>query len=145
MYDHDHDHSHDRDHELHHEHARHGHRETYADKPHSQHVVLELGDGVGALIVHTDPRMLGTEVEISPAGQDGRRSHKEVLERTTNGASAYVLVFDGLAEGEYTLWIDDVAAGRNVRVNGGAVAEIDWRREPSPGETTVPGRDRASV
>jgi len=75
-----------------HDHGEHGHHhgpgnhhphdhvhETYADRPHDQHVVLELGDGIGALIVHTDPALVGTEVEISPSVDDASRSHKEVL------------------------------------------------------------------
>jgi hypothetical protein len=120
MHNHDHDHPHG---------EHHHHHETYADHPHSQHVVLDLGDGIGALIVHTDPELLGTEVEISPAGHDSSRSHKEVLERTTAGGSAHVLVFDNVPEGDYTLWIDGVAKERDVRVPSGAIAEIDWRRE----------------
>ena len=103
------------------------HHETYADHPHSRHVVLELGDGIGALIVHTDPELLGAEVEISPSGDDANRSHKEVLERVTEGGSAHVLVFDNLAEGGYTLWIGGVPTTRDVRVAGGAIAEFDWR------------------
>ena len=108
-----------------HEHE-HGH-EHWADHPHHQHVVLDIGDGVGALIVHTDPGLIGNEVEISPAGNDTTRSHKEVLERVIGGRSTYVLVFDNLAEGEHTLWIDDVARERNVRITGGEIAERDWR------------------
>jgi hypothetical protein len=104
------------------------HHESPADHPRSQHVVLELGDGIGALIVHTDPELLGTEVEISPAADEARRSHKEVLERLTGSGSAHVLVFDNVAEGDYTLWIDGVAKARDVRVVGGAVSEIDWRQ-----------------
>jgi hypothetical protein len=111
-----------------HDHGDGHHRhETYADHPHSQHVVLDLGDGVGALVVHTDGELIGTEVEISPAADDSRRSHKEVLERTAGGSSEHVLVFDNLDEGGYTLWIDGVAMARDVRVAGGAIAELDWR------------------
>jgi hypothetical protein len=117
MPDHNHPHDHDRGH---------GH-EHYADHPHHQHVVLDIGDGVGALIVHTDPSLIGNEVEISPAGDDSSRSHKEVLERVIDGRSTYVLVFDNLAEGEHTLWQNDVARARNVRIASGEIAELDWR------------------
>src|SRR6516165_2504491 len=71
----------------------------------SQPVVLDLGDGVGALIVHTDPSLLGVEVEISPSGDDGDRQHKEVLRRTLGHETAAVLVYDNLPEGSYTLWL----------------------------------------
>jgi len=101
--------------------------ERYSDRAHDRHVVLELGGGIGALIVTTGPDLLGAEVEISPAGHDDRRSHKEVLERVTAAGSMYVLVFDGIPEGAYSLWVDDVARARNVRIAGGAIAELDWR------------------
>ncbi len=70
-------------------------------------VVLDLGEGIGALVVHTDPDLLGTEVEISPSGHDGDRQHKEVLQRAIGGKTTTVLVYDSLPEGEYTLWVGD--------------------------------------
>ena len=73
-------------------------------------MVLDIGGDVGALIVHAPADLLGTEVEISPAGEDDRRSHKDVLERRMGGRPAYTAVFDGLREGAYTLWSHDVAA-----------------------------------
>ena len=116
---HDHDHPHQHGHEHGHEHD--------ADHPHHQHVVLDIGDGVGALIVHTDPGLIGNEVEISPADDDSSRTHKEVLERVIDGRSSYVLVFDNLGEGDHTLWLNDVARARNVRITSGEIAELDWR------------------
>ena len=83
----DHDH-HDHDHPHHHHHD--------AAEVRAQPVVLDLGDGVGALIVHTDPELLGVEVEISPAGDDGDRQHKEVLRRALGPTSRHVLVYDNL-------------------------------------------------
>ena len=106
----------------------HPHHESHADRPHTQHVVLEIGDGIGALMVHTDRELVGTEVEISPSCDDTCRAHKEVLERITGAGSAHVLVFDDLAEGDYTLWIDGEAQARDVRVSSGAITELDWRR-----------------
>jgi len=97
----------------------------YSAESHAQHVVLDIGDDIGALIVHANPELLGTEVEISPAGRDDERSHKEVLERNTGSRSEHVLVFDNLPEGEYTLWIDNVARNHNVRVAGGAISEVE--------------------
>jgi hypothetical protein len=115
--------SHDHDHHT----GGHSHVEDHASRPHPEFVVLDIGDDVGALIVHTDAALVGAEVEISPAGQDGRRSHKDVLERTANGRPAYTAVFDGLTEGVYTLWTQDVARERDVSIVGGKIAEVDWR------------------
>jgi hypothetical protein len=92
-------------------------------------VVLDLGDGIGALIVRTDPELLGTEVEISPAADDGDRQHKEVLHRALGHETASVLVYDNLPEGDYTLWVEGESRTRGVHVAGGQVAELDWRSE----------------
>ncbi len=116
-----HDHSHDG---RHHSHG--AGEEDYASRRHPESVVLDIGGDIGALIVHTDASMVGVEVEISPAGQDDRRSHKDVLEREIDGRPAYTAVFDDIREGTYTLWVGDVAQARDVAVGGAAVAELDW-------------------
>ena len=66
------------------------------------------------------------EVEISPEGDDDRRSHKEVLERVGGAAPAYTAVFDRLPAGTYTLWTHGVARVRGVDVAGGRIAELRW-------------------
>jgi len=111
-----------------HSHDYHGeaHHNRYADRRHPEAVVLDLGEDVGALIVHTEADMHGVEVEISASGEDERRSHKEVLEREISGRPAYTAVFDNIREGSYTLWVDGVARERGVVVSGGSVAELDW-------------------
>jgi hypothetical protein len=123
---HTHDHSHGD-----HSHEPHSH-EQYADRPHPEYVVLEIGDDLGALIVYTDPDMHGVEIEISRSGEDGTRSHKDVLERSLGGRPAFSAVFDQIKDGSYTLWVADAARARDVRISGGKVAELDWRsaREP---------------
>jgi hypothetical protein len=107
----------------------HVHHHHDAHEVRSRPVVLDLGDGVGALIVHTDPELLGVEVDISPSGEDGARQHKEVLQRSLGSVTATVLVYDNLAEGFYTLWVDGEPWARDVHVRGGRVAELDRRRE----------------
>jgi hypothetical protein len=99
----------------------------YSARPHPEFVVLEIGGNLGALIVHTDPDLHGVEVEISPALDDTRRSHKEVLERRIAGRPAYTAVFDGLNCGRYTLWVHGRALARGVVVTAEKVTELDWR------------------
>ena len=120
---------------------RHHHHDAGAVR--SQPVVLDLGAGTGALVVRTDPILSGLEVEISPAGRDGERRHKQVLERALGDGTAHVLVYDGLAAGDYTLWLDGVALVRGVPVRGGEVAELDWRGSP-PAVEPVAGAERTS-
>jgi hypothetical protein len=124
-----------------HAHDSHGHHHHDPADVRSQPVVLDLGDGIGALIVHTDPELLGVEVEISPAGADGDRQHKEVLRRTMGPATVNVLVYDNLPEGEYTLWVDDVAWASKVRIESGAVAEFDWRGRLASESDRAPQHD----
>jgi hypothetical protein len=99
----------------------------YAARSHPEFVVLDIGDDVGALIVHADPGLHGVEVEISPAGSDDRRSHKEVLERRMGDQPAYTAVFDGIPRGAYTLWVNDEARARDVVIEAGKISELDWR------------------
>jgi len=108
------------------EHSHGSGEESQAGRAHPEHVVLDIGEEIGALIIHTDAGMLGVEVEISPTGQDERRSHKDVLQREINGRPAYTAVFDKLREGTYTLWVNDVARAREVAVSGAEIAELDW-------------------
>src|SRR5271167_3052253 len=122
-----HGHSHEHDHS--HDHGPSG-EENYAARRHPEHVVLDIGGDIGALILHTGAGMLGVEVEISATGWDDRRSHKDVLERELQGRPAYTAVFDNMREGTYTLWVDDVARERDVVVTGGAISELDWSAKP---------------
>jgi hypothetical protein len=103
--------------------------EHYAARSHPEFVVLEIGDDLGALIVHTDAEMHGVEVEISRAEDDTQRTHKQVLERFTGGRSAHTLVFDQLPAGRYTLWAGDEPGLRDVVVRAGEVAECRWPAE----------------
>jgi hypothetical protein len=110
-----------------HRHGDHEVVEDYSSRKHPEFVVLDIGDGAGALIVHTDPEMHGVEIEISPVGDDGRRSHKQVLERKIDDDPAFTAVFDRLPPGEYTLWVQGLTGARGVRIEASAVAELDWR------------------
>jgi hypothetical protein len=122
-------HSHDDTHDHHH-HDHGAGPENYAARRHPEHVVLDIGGDLGALIVHTDAGMVGAEVEISATGEDGHRSHKDVLEREINGRPAYTAVFDKIRQGTYTLWVEDLAREREVLVTGGAISELDWSLAP---------------
>jgi hypothetical protein len=129
--EHDHPHGHAHDHGDGHTHAHgEGHtHEPYSARTHPEYVVLEIGDGLGALIVHTDADLHGVEIEISATGADQTRQHKDVLERPLGGRPAFSAVFDQIPDGSYTLWIDDVARARDVRITDSTVAELDWRTQ----------------
>jgi hypothetical protein len=102
-----------------HEHEQH--------RVHTENVVLEIGGELGALVLYTDSVLLHEEIEISPAADDTRRSHKDVLERRVAGRPVYTAVFDRLERGTYTLWHRDEPLARDVAIVGGSVAELDRR------------------
>jgi hypothetical protein len=106
--------------------------EAHAARRHPEYVVLDIGDDVGALIVHADAKLHGVEVEISPAGRDDDRSHKDVLERSIDGRAAYTAVFDQLVAGTYTLWTHGVARTRGVVITGGEIAQVHWPAAEAP-------------
>jgi hypothetical protein len=92
--------------------------------------MLDLGPGVGALVLHTGADLHGMEIEISPSGSDEDRSHKQVHERPiAGGRSLYGAVFDSLPAGEYTLWLDGEPLRRDVAVAGAAVTDISIKEE----------------
>jgi hypothetical protein len=90
-------------------------------------VALDIGSGVGALVVHATSGHLGREVEVSRLGSPRRRTHAEVHERRAGDDVVYAAVIDGLAEGEYQLWTGAPVPIGRVRITGGAVTEVDWR------------------
>jgi hypothetical protein len=102
--------------------------ENHSARAHPEHVVLEIGGDLGALVVHTGPELHGAEIEISPCDDDDARSHKDVLERSSGGTPAFAAVFDRIEEGSYTLWVGDAPRARDVAIAGGRITELDWRQ-----------------
>ena len=101
----------------------HHHHHHELSEVRAQPVVLDLGDGLGALVVHTGPELLGAEIDISPAGDDTGRQHKQVLRRLLGSRETTCLVYDSLPEGAYTVWLPGEPR-RGVQVRGGEVAEL---------------------
>ena len=58
--------------------------ENHAGRRHPEHVVLEIGGELGALVVYTDPELHGREIEISRRGEDDHRATR----RCSSGAGA---------------------------------------------------------
>ena len=100
-------------------------------------VVLELGSGVGALVLHTPRELDGREIEVSPlgGGTPAHRTHSRVRPRKTGGETQYAAVYPQLAAGDYTIWEDDVTPAATVTIEGGQVTTTYW-----PGTATAPIR-----
>lgn len=96
-------------------------------RPHPEPVVLDIGADKGALIVYADAGLIDTPVEVSPAGSDAEKFHQHVLERPMPNGTSYAAVFDKITEGTYTLWLHGEPRIRDFEIEGGVVAEVDWR------------------
>ena len=90
-------------------------------------VVMELGAGVGALILYTPAGLDGEEIEISrdddPAA---RRTHSQVRPRHLPAVTKYAAVYPGLAAGPYTLWRDERTPAVSVTITGGQITTCQW-------------------
>jgi hypothetical protein len=87
-------------------------------------VVMELGAGVGALILYTPAGLDGEEIEISRDGS--ARTHSRVRPRHLPGQTRYAAVYPGLPAGRYTVWRDEHTPAAAVTVSGGQVSSCHW-------------------
>jgi hypothetical protein len=92
-----------------------------------QGVMVDVGPGVGALVIYSGEELRGQEIEISPASSDTKRAHTDVLRRKTSGGSVFAAVFGSLDEGSYRLWHPSRPGSVPVEIVGGEVTELDWR------------------
>lgn len=96
-------------------------------------VVLELGPGVGALVLHTPQELDGREIEVSPRGDAAvGRTHSLVRPRTTGRGTQYAAVYPQLAAGTYTVWNDGATPVATVTIRGGQVTTVRWPGYPPP-------------
>jgi hypothetical protein len=86
-------------------------------------VVMELGAGVGALILYTPASLDGEEIEISRDGAP--RTHSRVRPRPLPGQTRYAAVYPGLPAGRYTIWRAHTPVAA-VTVAGGQVSSCHW-------------------
>ena len=87
-------------------------------------VLLDIGDGVGALVVHTGSGLDGVEIELSHRGERRAFVHTEVRERRLPEASVYAGVFPAIAIGEYTLLGLDGRPDHEITISSGRVTEV---------------------
>ena len=90
-------------------------------------VVLELGPGVGALVLYTPAELDGREIEISRDDDPGaRRTHSQVRPRHMPAGTRYAAVYPDLAAGSYTIWADKQAPAGRVVITGSKITNWNW-------------------
>src|SRR5262249_22801129 len=105
------------------EHHHHDHHEPHLPPSRVGTVVLDIGDGVGALVVHAPAAMCGIEIEIAFRGETDAFTHTEVRERRLPAASVYAGVFPALTAGDYTLLDADAHRLQDLTIRSGQVTE----------------------
>jgi hypothetical protein len=86
-------------------------------------LVLDIGEGVGALVLYTSESLLGAEIEVSPDVDGAPRTHTIIRRRRVNGRDLFAGVYPGLPEGTWRIYgLDDRPVG-TVVIDGGRVAE----------------------
>jgi hypothetical protein len=97
-------------------------------------VVLNVGGGMGALVLNTPAELDGAEIEISrhDAPPGARRTHSQVRRREVGGRVLYAAVYPDLAAGDYTLWRDAVTPAGDLTISGTEVTTFTWPAGPTP-------------
>jgi hypothetical protein len=101
--------------------------ERYVERAYSENIVLNIGGEIGALIIYTREYLNERQIDVSPLGNDARKTHNVVHERRINRHPVFAAVFPSLAAGEYKTWTNPTAG---FTIVGGEVAEVDWRDIP---------------
>jgi len=89
--------------------------------------VLDIGGGTGALLVIVPAALLHSEIEVSPDGRPGARTHTGVHARPIRGELLAVALFPFLDAGTWTLLGAGSCAARIIEVVDGQVTQVDWR------------------
>ncbi|MFI5261516.1 MAG: hypothetical protein ACHQZR_03030 [Candidatus Limnocylindrales bacterium] len=95
--------------------------------PRLEDAVLDIGGDVGALILYASAAYDEREIEVSPVGDEARRTHTAIHQRRSAGDTVYAGIFPELHAGVYRIWSDRPGLIDRVTIVGGEVAEVDWR------------------
>ncbi|WP_306207623.1 phospholipase [Actinoplanes sp. RD1] len=88
--------------------------------------MLNIGQGIGALVVDTPGSLHGHEIEVSPVEDSAVRTHAAVRARYVRDGVRFSMVIDSLREGRYVVWRDPVTPLAEVDIAGGTVTEFAW-------------------
>jgi hypothetical protein len=109
---------------THHSHS-HGPESGIGSPAASASVALNIGGGMGALIILPSERFRDQEIEISRIGGKGPRVHTGVHERGSAAGSMLTAIFGSLPTGQYVIWEDASTAGPVIEINDGAVSQVE--------------------
>jgi hypothetical protein len=94
--------------------------------------VIDIGPGVGALVVHAPQSLAGQELEISVTGSATRTTHTVVRERRVGGRRTFAALFPALPVGDYVIWSGGQPVADRVSVASGEVTQTTLPFTPAP-------------
>jgi hypothetical protein len=129
LHDHDHRHPHDQSHDHSHDGEHHLAGVGTSERAFGGPVVVDIGPGVGALVVYLGRDWLDDELHLQPLDRAGWSTHTGVWERRLGGSRRVVAaVYPSLPEGAYgILDRDGRTVVRVVAVSEARVTEVDLR------------------
>ena len=99
--------------------------ETYVERVHTEHALLDIGEDIGALVIHTRAELRGKEIQVSRKGTNAAKMvHTAIWERRFNGRTMFAGIYPTLPMGDYIIWTHP---SREVTIFGGSIAEVDLR------------------
>jgi hypothetical protein len=84
-------------------------------------VVLDIGNDVGALVLHASGEWLGREIDLLSDDRSVPHIHSAVRERRSLHGSSYAAIYPQLQAGRYT--VED--SRQRLTIFGGRVTEIE--------------------
>jgi hypothetical protein len=84
-------------------------------------VILDIGNGVGALVLHTSSQWRDHEIDLEPDDPLLPHTHSAVRERRSPEGSSYAAVYPQLREGGYAI----VGSAQRFAIVGGRVTDIE--------------------
>jgi hypothetical protein len=100
-------------------------------------VIVDIGAGVGALVVRLHPGRIATELHLRPL-DGGPQTHTGVWERHTPNGRVVAAVFPSLPEGHYCVLGTDGTPTTTVHIHGGQVTELILDHDPHGPMTADP-------
>jgi hypothetical protein len=91
-------------------------------------VVLDIGNDVGALVLHTTRQWLNHEIDLAPDDWSLPHTHSAVRERRSSDGSTYAAVYPQLQEGGYAI----VGSSQRLAIAGGRVTDVELAEPYSP-------------
>jgi hypothetical protein len=94
-------------------------------------IVVDIGEGRGALVLTSDEESSGYEVEIARLDDASTRTHVYVLPRAVDGGTIHAAVFPSLPKGTYVVFDLSGRGAQILDVSSGRITSARWQRGSS--------------